>query len=167
MKSNDEHPDIDPVERRTETERHWDIVCLTIATLATGVFGAVVVLSGIDEFGESSGPIADMDVYISIALLFAAGLYFLTVTEAARTVFPPQQHRGEKGLNWKRIQASSTVSTFLVLVLLLGAMIFVQTLVSVHIPWLEQRSTPVISLDVQETWGITHPSQSEVPADYM
>ena len=133
---------LDPTVKRSETERHWDIVCLTVVTLATAVFGSVVVLSGVAEARQADVPITDLDIMTSIFPLLAAGLYFFIVLEAVRTVFPPPQHRGEKGLAWKRTQAISTFAMFLALIFLAGATVFFLTVTSVYFPWLRQEMPP-------------------------
>lgn len=73
MTASDESQSADPSEKLSESERHWDIVCLTVVTLATAAFGALVVLSGIQEAGQSKDFITGMEVAASITTLLAAG----------------------------------------------------------------------------------------------
>lgn len=155
-----------PTEKRSETERHWDIVCLTVVTLGAAILGAIVVFSGISEKGQTDDTITEMDIIVSISVLLAAGLYLLIVLDATRAIFPPTQHRGEKGLAWKRSQALSILALLLTLITWFGIIMLVQTTASVYLPWLKQEttkeapSTPSICKG-QETSGIT-PKQ-EIP----
>ena len=125
-------------ERRSETQRHWDIICLTVVSLATAVLGALVVLSGVVEIGQTDNPITDTEITVSIFALLAAGIYFILVLEARKAIFPPSQHQGESGLAWKRSRVMFTVQLFLTLVLLFVAMMFLRVALSVYVPWVIQ-----------------------------
>ena len=125
-------------EGRSETQRHWDIICLTVVSLATAVLGALVILSGILEIGQTDNPITDTDIMTSIFALLAGGIYSILVLEARKAVFPPPQHQGESGLIWKRSRVMFTVQLFLTLVLLFVAMMFLRVVLSVYVPWFMQ-----------------------------
>ena len=127
-----------PTERRSETERHWDIVCLTLVTLATAVLGAFVIFSDISKIGQDAAPITYLDILVSVSALLATGVYIILAIEATRAIFPPPQHRGVGGLAWKRSQVMSTVGLFLTLILLFGLTMLARTAVSVYYPWVVQ-----------------------------
>ena len=80
MQQNEEPP------HRTETERHWDQICLGLTAAGTAVMAAVFLISGIAEERTEPFKIITLVKYAggaSMTLLFA-----LMVVRVHRTIFP-------------------------------------------------------------------------------
>ena len=102
-------------EQLSETERHWNQICLTSVTIATAVMAAAFLISGLDE-GRPNPVFA-----VNLAKLICAGgtglEYGALMLLSGRAIFPPVDRPTREKEAWKLVHARYMIG-------MLWAMIF-------------------------------------------
>ena len=97
-------------EKLSGTEKHWNQVCMGIATIATALLGATLLIAGFTE--QDSGEHGQFEVLKALFTLFAAALYLIVLQNLGKVIFPnPRQDRKTR-LEHRRRWASSMFATF-------------------------------------------------------
>ena len=124
-------------EELSETERHWNQLAVGIATIATAVIAAVLLITGLDSDSEDKWN--DWDIAGAIFAGFAFFLYITIAVFITKVLFPPGNTRVLKLKNQRR-QISNLVSAFGALVLAAGLVIFT-AIIPPTIEWYQSEDT--------------------------
>ena len=125
----EEQNDDQELEERSGTEKHWDQFCLSMITVATAAFAAVLLVSGLTNIDE--GEKTTLDATRAALTGIAAGVYAGLVITAGRTIFPPKLHRDNYKLQWKRQQAGAVFAAFVALLVPLATIVIATILFAV------------------------------------
>ena len=136
----EEQNDDQELEERSGTEKHWDQFCLSMITVATAAFAAVLLVSGLTNIDE--GEKTTLDATRAALTGIAAGVYAGLVITAGRTIFPPKLHRDNYKLQWKRQQAGAVFAAFVALLVPLATIVIATILFAVLVPWYSQQAKP-------------------------
>ena len=89
----------------SETERHWDYLCMTVIAIDTAVMGAVPLLVGV---AAANDPPRGLAAAIGTALIgVAAAFYLAAVGWSVRAIFSPPQNQSIETIRWKRSNAGT------------------------------------------------------------
>ena len=124
---------------RSETERHWDQLCLTVMTIGTAALAAVIVLYSLENDKNGCKTTADL-IRATMAGLSALMYAFLTI-QAMRTIFIDERlPEGELNQRKRRL-AASTFSMFGTMITPIVALVLMSIIYSTYIPWYEETTS--------------------------
>ena len=106
-------------ESLSETERHWDQACLTIATAA---LAAVFFVSGLGK--PANDPGNSLTLIKMMATGIATGIYLILILLVIQTIFRPITVPRALINEWKREKAAKVFSMFGTLVVALTLVVF-------------------------------------------
>ena len=102
--------------RRSDTERHWDQVCLAVITVATAAIAATFLTTNPEEAAQNTDP---WTLIINITIAAAAFGYLALTGVAIWTVARPKPMPTRTILQWKTNMANSVLAMFMALIMVL------------------------------------------------
>ena len=135
-------------EERSETERHWDQLCIATITIGIAVMAAVFFISGLGQ--ERPEPLTLVAVLKPTLAGMLTTVYGSLVLQACVTIFRTKGPNQRTLLRNKRVNTASTFSFLGALIAGLGIFVFCVIIIPPDIPWRDGISRTIRVND--ETW---------------
>ena len=121
---------------RSDTERHWDQICIAGMTIGTAALAAVIILY--NPASMADGDITITDVVRATMVGTAAVAYAFLVAQGIRTIFLDERTVGKERERRKKDYSASTFSMMGAITILIVAMVLMEITISTFVPWLEE-----------------------------
>ena len=102
----------------SETEGHWDNICVTLLTIATAALAAVLLVSGLGKPVNGSENLTGLTKATATGI--AAGAYFILTVMVTKTVFTPSGVPPDQVAQWKKDGARNVFALFVNIALALA-----------------------------------------------
>ena len=117
----------------SETERHWDNICVTLLTIATAALAAVLLVSGLGKPVNGSENLTGLTKATATGI--AAGAYFILTVMVTKTVFTPSGVPPDQVAQWKKDGARNVFALFVNIALALAVVVFATIFSEIDLPW--------------------------------